>query len=233
MKLIVWRYSFAVEFIEQENEAIINDIFNRMNRNVARLTPQELRHAKFSGRFSQETERLSELFESKLPQNFPRIAPQSRRQMKDVENVAVILLFCENGERSVSQNDLDVAYGQREDEWEREAEITELFAKVVDFLQKMTAPPDGEHIVESRLRNQADFYSLFAAIVELLRDKKLPTPEKSSARVASWIATLKGDEDDQGLGEDDRNYLKAARSASNDPTPRRVRINRIKQIISS
>lgn len=52
MKLSVWRYSFAVEFIEQENESLVNDIFNRINKNVARLSPQELRHAKFYGQFA-------------------------------------------------------------------------------------------------------------------------------------------------------------------------------------
>jgi hypothetical protein len=103
LKLTIWRYSFTVEFIEQENEAIINDIFNRINKNVARLTPQELRHAKFYGKFSQAAERLTELIEHKLPPGFPRIASQSKRQMKDVENVANILLFCELGERSISQ----------------------------------------------------------------------------------------------------------------------------------
>ena len=148
LKLTVWRYSFTVEFIEQENEAIINDIFNRINKNVARLTPQELRHAKFYGKFSQAAERLTEFTESKLPTGFPRIASQSKRQMKDVENVANLLLFCELGERSISQLDLDNAYSQREDEWESETEITDIFSRSVDYLHNVTMPPDGEFITD-------------------------------------------------------------------------------------
>jgi hypothetical protein len=39
-KLSVWRYLFGVEFIQQENIQIINDIFNRINKNVAKLMPR-------------------------------------------------------------------------------------------------------------------------------------------------------------------------------------------------
>jgi hypothetical protein len=46
-----WRYQFAVEFIPSEDETLINTIFDRINRNVAKLTRQELRHAKFGGHF--------------------------------------------------------------------------------------------------------------------------------------------------------------------------------------
>lgn len=46
-KLDFWRYQFAVEFVPQEDERLINEIFDRINRNVARLTRQELRHAKY------------------------------------------------------------------------------------------------------------------------------------------------------------------------------------------
>jgi hypothetical protein len=232
LKLTVWRYNFTVEFVEQENEAIINDIFNRINKNVARLTPQELRHAKFYGIFSQAAERLTEFAESKLPAGFPRIASQSKRQMKDVENVANLLLFCELGERSISQIDLDNAYSQREDEWEREAEIGDIFSRSIDYLHSVTLPPDGEFITDSRLRNQADFYSLFAAITELFREGRLPDPIPARGKLHGWIDDLKAVEDtDNGL-EADREYLKAARSASNDPTPRRIRINRIKSILT-
>ena len=46
-----WSYSFSVEYLLTKEESIINNIFDRINRNVAKLTSQELRHAKFSGDF--------------------------------------------------------------------------------------------------------------------------------------------------------------------------------------
>ena len=131
-KLGVWRYAFSVEFIEQENETIINDIFNRINKNVAKLTPQELRHAQFSGPFITESERLAEKLETILPPRFPNIVSQSKRQMKDVENVAIMLLFLEIGERSLSQSDIDQAFSAREEEWqEQERIVTEFDSSIV------------------------------------------------------------------------------------------------------
>jgi hypothetical protein len=231
MKLSIWRYSFAVEFIEQENESIINDIFNRMNKNVARLSPQELRHARFAGRFLQKTEALAEFIEGTLPSGFPRIQPQSKRQMKDVENVANLLLFCELGERSLSQLDLDNAYSRRDEDWESEQDTTETLTRCIDYINEMFRSPEGSGIVNSRLRNQADFYSLFAGIVELQRAQELPSANQAAIRLVAWVQALKLAEESGSGADDDLAYLTAARSASNDPTPRRKRIERVKQIL--
>jgi hypothetical protein len=43
-----WRYQFSAEFIPQEDEQLINNVFDRINRNVAKLTRQELRHARLT-----------------------------------------------------------------------------------------------------------------------------------------------------------------------------------------
>lgn len=229
-KLKIWRYSFAVEFIDQENEAIIDDIFNRINKNVARLTHQELRNARFYGLFAKQVDRLTIYLDQKLPSGFPRIAPQSKRQMKDVENVANLLLFCEQGEKSVSQIDLDEAYSKREDEWEKEIQTSSEFTAVIDYISKIMSS-DSEAIFNSRLRNQADFYSLFGAIFELIVGENEPSPEEARAKLKCWLLQLSA-VDKSGEGdEDDLAYLTAARSASNDPTPRRTRINRIKAVL--
>ncbi|MCA9248708.1 MAG: DUF262 domain-containing protein, partial [Planctomycetales bacterium] len=47
----VLRYRFSVEYLPSDNETEINNIFDRLNRNVKKLTPQELRHAKYDGKF--------------------------------------------------------------------------------------------------------------------------------------------------------------------------------------
>jgi hypothetical protein len=234
IKLNVWRYAFSVEFIEQENEMIINDIFNRINKNVAKLTPQELRHARFSGPFINKAEELAEEMENLLPSGFPNIAAQSKRQMKDIENVATMLVFVEAGERSLSQTDLDKAFSDREEEWpERDATVS-TFQEVVRFIAQILKEPSGGAIQASRLRNQADFYSLFAAVVELQKQGRCPTPADAAARLASWVGILRDVERgdisaDQAPNE--TRYLGAARAASNDAGPRRTRINIVKAIL--
>jgi hypothetical protein len=44
-------YQFAIEFLPTTDAGTLSNIFDRINRNVARLTPQELRHARFDGLF--------------------------------------------------------------------------------------------------------------------------------------------------------------------------------------
>src|SRR5690606_20169724 len=46
-RLAMLRYRFSVEYLPSENEAEISNIFDRLNRNVKKLTAQELRHARF------------------------------------------------------------------------------------------------------------------------------------------------------------------------------------------
>ena len=92
VKIKFWSYQFSVEYLTTSDENAINSIFDRINRNVAKLTPQELRHARFDGQFITRSEKLTEWLALKSP-DFPRIAPASRSQMKDVEFVANLLLL--------------------------------------------------------------------------------------------------------------------------------------------
>jgi hypothetical protein len=171
-----WKYQFAVEYVPSSDEAIINNIFDRINRNVSKLTPQELRHAKFNGVFINAVEDLTQWMSSvlspnsKLP-NFPSINTKSRKQMKDVELVAQLLLFLEEGVKSYRQEDLDKSFSDREFNWDDQDEIENEFKHVIQLIKKLIEKsPDHIDLRKTRLKNQTDFYSLFAAISELNRD---------------------------------------------------------------
>ena len=87
VKTNFWSYSFSVEYLPTKDETIINNVFDRINKNVAKLTSQELRHAKYSGIFISSCEELTEFMLNKFPDYFPQIAKRSLSQMKDVEFV--------------------------------------------------------------------------------------------------------------------------------------------------
>ncbi len=233
-KLKVWRYSFSVEFIQQENETLINEIFNRINKNVAKLSSQELRHAKFSGVFITQLESISEETFRTLSSNFPNFAAQSKRQMKDIEHVANLLLFIEHGEKSLSQGDLDQAFADRDEEWAKGSEVIEQFRRSLQFVSEILKTEYSSTISNSRLRNQADFYSFFAAIVELKREKNCPEAHDVGHRLSMWLTQLREVERLLTSTEQDNEiskYLQAARAASNDAGPRRIRINAIKKVM--
>lgn len=165
-----------------------------------------------------------------LPQNFPRIAAQSRRQMKDVELTALLLLLLEEGPRSYSQSDLDKAFSDRDTEWDRKAETEECFRSALQYIRAILATPKGDEVSGSRLRNQADFYSLVGAISSLHREQSLPNPDVAADRLIGFVTSVE-DEALRNAREELAAYYEAARSASNDRGPRELRINQIKKVI--
>jgi hypothetical protein len=229
-KIAFFEYDFPVEYLPTNNEDVVNSIFDRLNRNMARLTAQELRHAKFSGRFIESAEELSDWMAEKLPKQFPRITEQSRRQMKDVEVVATLLLFLEEGPKGYSVLDLDKAFSDRDATWENVSSTTNEFRSIIDTLAAIVQHPDGQFLPQSRFRNQADFYSLFAAIAELRREHVGGDNNDAISRLAAFNRILE-DESARAGSEWATEYYNAARSASNDPGPRKSRIVIVKRIL--
>jgi hypothetical protein len=224
-----WTYQFAVEYLTTTDEGTLNNIFDRINRNVAKLTPQELRHAKYSGELAASAEALSEHMDSDLPSEFPRIVSASKRQMKDVELVSQLLLFLADGVTAYSQSELDAAYSQRDEEWPERAAIEREFRKIVEHLaeipyEMITAP------ATRRIRNQADFYSLFGAIATLSRDGDLPAPQVRNERLAEFLSVV-ADDTQRVADADASRYFEAARSASNDTGPRTLRLEIICRVL--
>lgn len=191
-----WKYQFAVEYVPSSDEAIINDIFDRINRNVSKLTPQELRHAKFNGIFINAVEDLTEWMISVLPPNFPSINTKSKKQMKDVELVTQLLLFLEEGVKSYRQEDLDQAFSDRESNWDDQDKIENEFKEVIKLIEKLIEKsPQDIDLRKTRLKNQTDFYSLFAAISELNREKSLEISSEISQKLNQFLKLVNSAED--------------------------------------
>ncbi len=224
-----WRYQLPVEFLPSVDASILKDAFDRLNRNVARLSRQELRHAKFYGEFARSADTLADAMSDELPRDFPHIASQSRRQMRDVELVAQLLLLAESGPDTLSQDDVDEAYSDRDERWparsRSERRLRAAFSVIAGLLEEEPA------LVSSRLRNQADFYSLTGAIVELQDAKELPATDAAARNLLDFLAIV-GDEkrrDRDGLATE---YYDAARSASNDRRQRITRISALREVIT-
>jgi hypothetical protein len=227
-----WAYQFTVEYLPEADEKVLNSIFDRINRNVAKLTSQELRHAKLDGLFISTAERLAEWISLKLPRNFPHFNPQSRKQMKDVEFVAILLLFLEEGPKTYSQTELDEAFVQRDEIWEERENIEEQFRATIGKIEELLRVENGEHdLASSRLKNQADFYSLFGAFSELLRESNAPDTSFCATRISEFLS-LVSNETSRRTNEDAYKYYGAARSASSDRGPRETRIQIMKRVIS-
>jgi hypothetical protein len=225
-----WSYQFSVEYLPTTEEATLTNVFDRINRNVARLTRQELRHARFGGEFATATERLNDHLVDVFGTDVPRIATSSRRQMKDVELVAQILLLLENGPQAFSQDDLDDAYSARDEEWESASRVEARFREIVHTIRLLAKEAEWPAAPMRRLRNQADFYSLFGAYAVLHEMGKLPSPQDSAHHLSDFMNTV-ADENKRELSPDAKAYFNAARSASNDLSQRRARIDVLGRVL--
>ncbi|MBN9523947.1 DUF262 domain-containing protein [bacterium] len=230
-KVAFFDYDFSVEYLPTNDEQVIDAIFDRLNRNVAKLTAQELRHARFGGRFIKAAEDLSAWMETRLGKNFPRITETSRNQMKDVEVAATLLLLLEEGPKGHSTTSMDEAFSNRDEEWEQETVVVDEFRSTVEHISSILANHNGEWLASSRLRNQADFYSFFGAVAELSREKTLPPPDRSAARLRVFLENFVETPVQRAAVEAASDYYDAARSASNDHGPRRKRISILKRVL--
>jgi hypothetical protein len=157
-KKAFWGYQFLVEYVPTDDEKVINGIFDRINRNVAKLTQQELRHARLSGEFISSAENLSAWMVDWMPKNFPRFASQSRNQMKDVEFVSLLMLLLEEGPRSYSQEGLDQAFTDRDASWDARIDVENAFRETSQSIKAIIESSESaKELVGSRLRNQADY----------------------------------------------------------------------------
>ena len=224
-----WAYQFAVEYLPDTNETVLKNIFDRINRNVAKLTPQELRHARYGGEFISMAESLADFLFSELPQGFPNIAGKSQKQMKDVELVSTLLLMLEEGVKSYSQDDLDKAFAEREETWGEKRRVEQQFRDTVSQVSEVVSQADGQSLIRSRLRNQADFYSLFGALSSTEGDSFDAT--SAATRLRRFVDVVE-DEQERHAKKDAASYFEAARSASNDAGPRNRRIEIIKSVIA-
>ncbi|NHF60171.1 DUF262 domain-containing protein [Flavobacteriaceae bacterium TP-CH-4] len=222
----VWAYTFSVEYLPTAEEGVINNIFDRINRNVAKLSAQELRHAKFSGEFITQLETVSEWTFETLPNGFPQIAGQSIKQMKDIEFISQILLLIEDGPQGYSSNELDIAFSDREDEWLESISVIREFRSAINRINSILEIDDDASLQRSRLRNQADFYTL-VGVVKRISDENIEiTNNQIYERLEEFNNIISSEEQREAEGNEAINqYYGFARAASNSTRARREREN--------
>ncbi len=235
-----WKYQFAIEYVSSSDEQIISNIFNRINRNVIKLTPQELRHAKFNGDFITTVEELTSWMFEYLGGSFPKIDRRSKKQMKDIEMVAQLLLLLEDGVRAYNQEYLDKAFSARDISWEKKEDIEYEFRNTIKYIKDILDLSQDINLFRTRLKNQADFYSLFGAIAELNRenDNGLTISKDIGERLNNFLEVV-GDSELQNQSQDSLtdyqknalDYYKAVKFSFTDAGTRKIRIRIMKSVI--
>ena len=231
-----WDYVLTVEMVDATEGTIVNDIFDRLNRNARSLTRQELRHARFEGEFTKSLEaEADDPFWAVVG-----ISTRTRaRRMRDVEFMAELWLLTAHGAMATTGDRLDEFFAEYDEEIPNYEETKTKF----DWAKaQVGALQDLYNLAQSRFRNFADFYGLFGAILEHAPKKIDPTEVAQRLQqlehdvMVAQRALSKSDPLAEGAPQSDSAvalveapqdaaaYLQAIRGASNDLKERRERI---------
>jgi uncharacterized protein with ParB-like and HNH nuclease domain len=128
-----WRYRIPIIFIETDEEGIIKNIFDRLNRNGEPLLPQELRNAKYGG---------SKLYKiiNQITENNPwktmldEILETDRMEDKEFISELVMVLL-EKQIASYTKETLDRFYEKWQDTVHEK--IVEEFKEIIEYIDKL------------------------------------------------------------------------------------------------
>ena len=188
LKQAFWNYQITVEMIDNVDGTVVNEVFDRLNRNSRKLTPQELRHAKFGGWLITTAES-----EAEKPEWFEMgiITAARVKRMIDAQFISeLILVVLENGISGFDQDALDVLYGKydapdEEDlpDWDAEV-VLKRFRKVKSYIVDM----DKENAtIQTYASSFGHFYTLWALIALA---KKLPPAKTLAATYAEFMGRV-------------------------------------------
>lgn len=153
-----WEYSFPVQQVRNASDEELRIAFDRLNRNVARLSKQELRHARFPGEFLNLMEQLTD---EPLWGDIGISTRTTAKRMRDVEFVSEVFLLTMHGVLDGTQGRvLDDYYSKYDSVPDKDTHMRQYRT-----CMRMVEDLGIERIKASRFNNLSDFYSLWAALL--------------------------------------------------------------------
>lgn len=181
-KKLFWNYILPVDQFDVVEENIIDEMFDRLNRNSRKLEQQELRHAKYDGWFAELSENLSTRYD--LLRNLKIVTIARARRMKDVQFISELLMvLIKGGVNGFSQDMITEYYAFYDDVEKNEEDMIEIenddefnphklmyidpetiestFYEIIEFINSMNIEND---CVIEHAKSYGHFYSLFAFV---------------------------------------------------------------------
>lgn len=159
---LILQTDLPIGIIEVSEDAEIQDMYQRLNKNVVKLNRQELRKAQYEGDFIQLATELAEddyWLENKI------VSPSHLRRMLDIEFISEILATMLFGQQDKKKN-LDAIYAKNEKmEKEERPKARRDFERIKGLIQDIFP-----EIASTRFNNKSDYYSLFYALYRLDKD---------------------------------------------------------------
>lgn len=150
-----WTYSLQVEYLYEENEELISNVFDRLNRNGEPLNRQELRNAKYG-----KTRLLKEVRDlSNIPFLHDKLKRLKIERMEDDEFVSeLLILILDNDIQDSSPDIIDEKYDKYKDDDTNIELASTNFKKIIQFMEELELDFD----TLKRLSWTTHLYTLFS-----------------------------------------------------------------------
>lgn len=187
-----WNYQVNVELVHFTESSIINDVFDRLNRNSRKLTRQELRHARFDGWLMSRVEEEAKKDEWR---DFGIVTTAREKRMADSQAISELLFVLLEGHiHGFDQDNLDELYAKYDDlsPESEEPESLGQFQSAEDFSAALRATKDflsamerHNQAVSSHAKTIGNFYTLWSVVA--LRRTGLPSSGQTADRYAAFM----------------------------------------------
>jgi hypothetical protein len=214
-----WGYKFTIEYLKDANRADLNQCFDRLNRNVARLNAQELRHARYAGAFITYATQLSD---DPFWSDMGISTPSRIRRMLDIEYVSEIFLVVMHGIQDGREH-LDSFYAR----YDEEIPDLEVNRRKYEVCKNLIA---NLNLYKTRYSNLADLYSLWSAMSKLYDENGSSLDidiERTRENLLQFADKIREDLKD----EQAQLYAWVVRQASNSFRSRQIREDTLKKLI--
>ena len=205
-----YSYFLPFEIFTELSEEDVNAIFDRFNRNVARLNRQELRHARHNGEFIRLMEQLSD---ESFWRDLHMFGIADIRRMKDVEYVSELIILTMVGIQDRSDDQLDSYYADYDEEFSKASEVVDKYQVVRSMALRL-----GTDIHSTRLiTNKADFYTLWSTLLDFYDSPDeidYGTTSQNLVNFTKKVDEVPNLEDTSLLGDDAVNYSQAVRAGT-------------------
>jgi hypothetical protein len=240
-----WNYILIVEMLPDISDAAIRNIFERINRNSRKLTPQELRHAKYDGWLITRAEAEAE---KKEWRDFGVVTAARMKRMADAQFISEVLaIVITDDVHGFDQDMLDDLYADYEDLTDQPELIEDDFDQRVEtakaYILSMAKAADPEVLdpaIIAALKVQTHFYSLWSLLV--LHGGQVPAAAAFAATYKEFLArvhSFQGQNPDplpdnpSNLDQAAYAYAPNATGASTELPQRRARLNALLTLIGA
>jgi hypothetical protein len=180
-----WDYVIPVEQTNIIDTNMVNEVFDRLNRNALKLVDQELRHAKFDGWFITfvETEAESPEWEQ-----LGVVTTARAKRMKDVQFLSELLIVQLKGEvGGFDQEEISTYYAKYEDLLDLDGPFDEYAVKNKFYNSKkyLLELEKSGSIISKFATDFTDLYSLWAVVC--LNSDKLPKQEIFATKYSTFM----------------------------------------------